>query len=430
MSRKLLGKAGIFLFANIVNAAIPFLLLPILTRVLTPADYGVVAMFSIMVSIFGALTGLSVHGAIGVRYFELDRKALARYVADCVTILCVSTLVVLLLVSVIGDRLVAITNVPYRWLLIAVVVSGLQFVINIKLTLWQVGQNAKSYGVFQVSQGLLNSTCSLLLIFMFYMAWEGRVWGQVVATAAFGLLALFALFRNQELNFHRGERTYYRDALNFGVPLIPHVIGGLAMVVADRFIVGSFLDLESVGIYTLALQFGMAMGLIADAFSKVYSPWLYRKLKESTPAARLEVVGVTYLSWLFFILLALAAHVFCSLFFLRIVGESFYKAQEILFWFFLGQTFKGMYLTVTGLFFFSSRTGRLSFITLSTGGVSILASLWFVERFGLEGAAIAYALSEFILFFFVWVFSRLIYPMPWLSVFASLSTVLTRKVSR
>ena len=109
MSRKLLGKAGIFLFANIVNAAIPFLLLPILTRVLTPADYGVVAMFSIMVSIFGALTGLSVHGAIGVRYFELDRKALARYVADCVTILCVSTLVVLLLVSVIGDRLVAIT---------------------------------------------------------------------------------------------------------------------------------------------------------------------------------------------------------------------------------------------------------------------------------------------------------------------------------
>ena len=430
MSKKLLGKAGIFLFANIVNAAIPFLLLPILTRVLTPADYGVVAMFSIMVSIFGALTGLSVHGAIGVRYFELDRKALARYVADCVTILCISTLVVLLLVAVIGDRLVSITNVPYRWLLVAVVVSGLQFMVNIKLTLWQVSQNAKSYGVFQVSQGLVNSTCSLLLIFLFYMAWEGRVWGQVVATAAFGVLALFALFRSKELNFRHDGQTYYRDAINFGVPLIPHVIGGLAMVVADRFIVGSFLDLESVGIYTLALQFGMAMGLIADAFSKVYSPWLYRKLKDSTPVARLEVVGVTYLSWLFFIMLALAAQVFCSLFFLKIVGENFYKAQEILFWFFLGQTFKGMYLTVTGLFFFSSRTGRLSFITLSTGGVSILASLWFVERFGLGGAAMAYALSEFVLFFFVWAFSRLIYPMPWLSVFSSLSTVLVRKASK
>lgn len=430
MSRKLLGKAGIFLFANIVSAAIPFLLLPILTRVLTPADYGVVAMFSIMVSIFGALTGLSVHGAIGVRYFELDRNSLARYVADCVTILCVSTLAVLLLVAVIGDRLVSITNVPYRWLLVAVVVSGLQFMVNIKLTLWQVSQNAKSYGVFQVSQGLLNSSCSLLLIFIFYMAWEGRVWGQVVATTVFGVLALFALFRNKELDFHHDGQTYYRDALNFGVPLIPHVIGGLAIVVADRFIVGSFLDLESVGIYTLALQFGMAMGLIADAFSKVYSPWLYRKLKESTPTARLEVVGVTYLSWLFFTILALAAHVFCSLFFLKIVGENFYKAQEILFWFFLGQTFKGMYLTVTGLFFFSSHTGRLSFITLSTGGVSILASLWFVDRFGLEGAAMAYALSEFILFFFVWAFSRLIYPMPWLSVFSSLSTVLTRKVSQ
>ncbi|NMY95207.1 lipopolysaccharide biosynthesis protein [Pseudomonas proteolytica] len=426
MSRKLLGKAGIFLFANIINAAIPFLLLPVLTRVLTPADYGVVAMFSIMVSIFGALTGLSVHGAIGVRYFELDRDSLARYIGSCVAILGFSTTLVLLVVAVFGDRLVEITNVPYSWLLTAVVVSGLQFVINIKLTLWQVGQEARRYGVFQVSQGLINSLCSLMFIFVFYMAWEGRLLGQVIATATFGLLALFLLFKSRELDCSAGERSYYVDALKFGVPLVPHVIGGLAMVVADRFIVGSLLDLEAVGIYTLALQFGMAMGLIADAFSKVYSPWLYRKLKESTCDAQLQVVGVTYLSWLFFIILALAANLFCYLFFLKVVGAEFYRAQEIIFWFFLGQTFKGMYLTVTGFFFFSSHTGKLSFITLATGIISIFASLWFVSNYGLEGAAIAYAISEFVLFFFVWVFSRLIHPMPWFSLYPSLRVILNK----
>lgn len=426
MSKKLLGKAGIFLFANIINAAIPFLLLPVLTRVLTPTDYGVVAMFSIMVSIFGALTGLSVHGAVGVRYFELDRIALARYIGSCIAILGVTTALVLLIVVVFGANLVEITNVPYPWLLVAVVVSGLQFVINIKLTLWQVEQEAKRYGLFQVSQGLINSLCSLVFIFVFYMAWEGRVLGQVMATATFGLLALFLLFKSRDLDFSAGGQNYYVDALKFGVPLVPHVVGGLAMVVADRFIVGSFLDLEAVGIYTLALQFGMAMGLIADAFSKVYSPWLYKRLKENTSEAQLEVVGVTYLSWLFFIVLALAANLFCSLFFLKVVGEEFYKAQEILFWFFLGQTFKGMYLTVTGLFFFSSHTGKLSFITIATGAISILASLWFVSRYGLEGAAIAYAISEFVLFFFVWFFSRLIYPMPWSSLYPSLRITLIK----
>jgi O-antigen/teichoic acid export membrane protein len=74
MNIKRFGKAGIFLGANIVSAGIPFLLLPFLTKALTPSDYGIVAMFGVMVNVFGTLTGLSVHGAIGVRYFELPNS--------------------------------------------------------------------------------------------------------------------------------------------------------------------------------------------------------------------------------------------------------------------------------------------------------------------------------------------------------------------
>ena len=78
---KLFGNAAIYLGANILNAGIPFLLLPILTRVLTPADYGTVAMFGIVLSVLGAFTGLSVHGAIGVRYFSWIKGRLQSMLA-------------------------------------------------------------------------------------------------------------------------------------------------------------------------------------------------------------------------------------------------------------------------------------------------------------------------------------------------------------
>ena len=90
LRHKLFGNAAIYLGANILNAGIPFLLLPILTRVLTPADYGTVAMFGIVLSVLGAFTGLSVHGAIGVRYFQLGKKELSEYVGTCVGILAVT----------------------------------------------------------------------------------------------------------------------------------------------------------------------------------------------------------------------------------------------------------------------------------------------------------------------------------------------------
>jgi O-antigen/teichoic acid export membrane protein len=430
MNIRLFGNAGIFLGANIVNAGIPFLLLPFLTRALTPADYGVVAMFGVMVSLFGTLTGLSVHGAIGVRYFELEKTALARYVGACISILFVSTAVVLSLVGFFGKWLVGPSNLPYEWLLIAVLVSGMQFLINIKLTLWQVGGAARQYGIFQVSQGLINAGFSLLFIFGFLMTWEGRVLGQVVATAAFGGLALCWLFISKEIGLPRTEERQIVDALQFGVPLIPHVIGGLVMVVADRFIIGNMLGVQAVGIYTLALQFGMIMGLVTDAFVKVYGPWLYAKLKLDTPSARLEVVGVTYIVWFAFFVLAVLANIFCQLFFLDVVGKEFSAAQEIMFWFFLGQTFKGMYLSVAGFFFFSSRTSSVSMVTVCTGLFSIVATIIFVKLMGLKGAAVAYALSEVILFLFAWLLSRRIHQMPWIDVLPSLSLVVRRGLQK
>lgn len=178
VGKLLFGNAAIYLGANILNAAIPFLLLPVLTRVLTPADYGVVAMFGIVLSVLGAFTGLSVHGAIGVRYFQMQKNGLAEYVGACVGILVLSTSLILILMALFGTWISKITGVPQDWLLVAVLLSGLQFLGNIRLSLWQVGGNATLYGFFQITQSLLNAGFSLFLVLLVGLAWQGRVRGK------------------------------------------------------------------------------------------------------------------------------------------------------------------------------------------------------------------------------------------------------------
>ena len=44
-STGLLRNSTIYLTSNILNALVPFLLLPVLTRYLTPDEYGQIAMF-------------------------------------------------------------------------------------------------------------------------------------------------------------------------------------------------------------------------------------------------------------------------------------------------------------------------------------------------------------------------------------------------
>src|SRR5690606_34839927 len=66
----LASGASIYLLSNILNAALPFALLPILTRYLGPAQYGEVAMFQTFLATLAAFTGLSVQGAAARKYYD------------------------------------------------------------------------------------------------------------------------------------------------------------------------------------------------------------------------------------------------------------------------------------------------------------------------------------------------------------------------
>ena len=412
--KKLFGGAAIYLFANILNAGIPFLLLPILTRVLTPADYGTVAMFGIVLSVLGAFTGLSVHGAISVRYFQLEKTELSEYVGTCVGILVVSSSVLFLLTAVFGSWLAGVSGVPTEWLLVAVVLSGFQFLGNIRLSLWQVSGDAKKYGAFQITQSLLNGTVSLIMILIVGMAWEGRVLGQAAAILIFGSIALWWLFRDGMLKYSRNWRTHSRDALQFGIPLIPHVIGSLLIVAADRLIIVKLLDVAHAGIYMVALQVGQALGLLTESFNRAYAPWLMNNLTQSTDTLRIKIVRGTYIYFILIFIAAAALGIVAPIFLDYFVGESFRDAGEIVIYVALGFAFNGCYLMVANYVFFESKTKILAAVTFSAGLLNIPLMMLMIRYNGIAGAGQAFMLTYSFIFFGTWWLSQKAHPMPWL----------------
>lgn len=423
---KLVGNAAIYLGANILNAGIPFLLLPILTRVLSPADYGTVAMFGVVLSVMGAFTGLSVHGAVGVRFFTLSKEELAQYVGACVGILAVSTLVLVVLVVLFAPRLAAFTGVPADWLVTAVILSGFQFLGNIRLSLWQVSGQARQYGLFQVSQSLLNAGLSLIFILLLGMAWQGRIFGQAFAVVLFGVLALHWLRRDGLLKASEKWRELGADALRFGVPLIPHVIGSLLIATSGQFFVTNMLGVSQTGIYVVAAQIGAVVGLIADAFGKSYNPWLYTRLQDDTRANQHLIVGVTYCAFIFFFVISAIAS--CAMYFLLplIVGVKFVAARELGVYFIFANGFTGMYLAIAGFFFFSSKTKFVSIISILSGAVSI-ATMWILGKFyGITGIACGFLLAQVLMFTLAWILANMVRPMPWLQFRSAVRAVLTR----
>ncbi|MEW6996855.1 lipopolysaccharide biosynthesis protein [Colwelliaceae bacterium BS250] len=422
MSKKSLGNGAIYLVTNIINAAIPFLLLPILTRVLTPSDYGLITMFALVVTLLGAFAGLSIHGAVNIRFFKMSKQELSEYICGSLSILIASSSFIFLLILLCSDVFYKFTLLPKEWLLLACAVAGCQFLINIKLALWQVRKQAVRYGVFKILLSLGNALLSLYFIFMITENWGGRALGIAFSVFVFAIISLILLFKNKDLTL-KLNKNHITDALKFGVPLIPHTLGAVAISMVDRFLIANVLGENAVGIYMVGLQMAMVLAIVADAFVKAYSPWLYQTLNAETPETKQLVVGISYLVFFCFLLSIIPAYIFLKLVFTFFIGEAFLEAIDYIAWFLIGYAFIGMYYTVAGFYFFTNKTGQLSVITFSTGVFSFIITYLAIKQWGLLGGAMSFALSNAFLFFLAMYNLNNVIKLPWLEVSKAFSSI-------
>lgn len=408
----LIRSAGIYTGSNILTSAIPFLLLPILTRVLSPADYGIVAMFGIMVSIFAAFTGLGAQGAIEVRYFERERFDLPRYVTSCLLILFVSLVTLSFFAYLFKPTLELLSGVPANWLLVAVLVAAMQFIVLLRLSLWQVSNRVWKYGAMQIGQSALNAGLSLLFVLGVGMAWQGRILGIAISSLIFLFISASSLWRDGWVS-RTPSLEYIKNALRFGVPLIPHTLGGLLIAAADRIMVTNLLDVSQTGIYTVALQIGLILNILTGAFNKAFAPWLFDHLKSKDFSQKKDIVRKTYLYfivvWIMVLLLGFFAPVVLSV----LVGEPFRAGATVVVYIAAGFAFGGMYYMVTNYIFFAGATARLAAITLSAGVINVGATYLLISQYGLAGAGYGFVLSQGMLFIGAWYLANTVCPMPW-----------------
>lgn len=406
----LFKASGIYTLTSILNSAIPFFLMPVLTRYLTPEDYGIVAMFTVLMSIVGVFTGLSVHGAINRVYFEKDVN-FKEYVANCLFILIGSSLLTFIIVFIFLKYISKFSGIPSNWVLISVICSFFQFITLSNLVIYQAKMQAKYYSLIQIGQTILNFGLSVLLVVVLKMNWQGRLIANFLAVLLFGVLSFIILSKNYvEWKFNK---DYIIHALKFGIPLIPHTIGGLLIATSSRFIITNMLGLREAGLYTAGFQIAMIIGIFADAFNRAYAPWLFDKLNSNDSIIKLKIVKFTYLYFMSIVIFALLLGFMAPILVNFFLGKEYYASKDVIMWISLGNAFNGMYYMVTNYIFYVYKTHILTWITFINGLLNVLLTISLVKYNGIEGAGQSYAIIMLFFFLLTWITSTKLYRMPW-----------------
>ncbi|MEI7266431.1 lipopolysaccharide biosynthesis protein [Pectobacterium versatile] len=411
----LIKNTSIYLASNILNAAIPFILLPILTRHLTPVEYGQIAMFQVLLSALTTFIGVNCTGAANRKFYDdnVDHDTLKYFNGSCVQILIFTSIVSLLFSLVIGEQLSVFLSIPLDWIIIAILISSFTFIATLRLGQWQIRNQAKYFGLLQVSSGLVNMLLSLQLIIVMKQGAPGRVDAQIVTSIIFSIVSIIFLYKDNLLKLFVWRPEQIKEALSFGVPLVPHHVGFFLLSSADRFFINKEIGLADAGVYMVSVQLSSALAIVFDALNKAYVPWLYSKLKENDYQNKVRIVKYTYWYFLLLIVFSIVAFLIGPKLFVFIAGAGYSKGAELIGWLCLGQIFGGMYLMVTNYVFFSKKNGRLALTTITTGAINVSLLILFIPIFGLIGAAYAFAVSKFIQFLLTWIISFYSFDMPW-----------------
>lgn len=405
----------IFVLFELINKAVPFLLLPILTRYLTPDDYGIIASFTAFISFLAIFIGLSGHGAIDSNFFRLEKSRLGIYVANVLIILLLTTLLSLASIFIFSDIIKSKLAISFEWQVLAIIIALGQFITLINLSLWVIEQKPLQFGIYQFLQTILITVISIVLILGYSYNWEGQLLGTVIGTLIFSFLSLIVLFKRGYIHF-KIDKLYMKDFFKFGIPMVPHQLASWLRSQGDKFIIISILGNSATGLFSVGQQMGLVMSILMSSLNKALCPILFKLLSSDISSnSRSKLVKYSYLLFLGILLIGVSLIVLVQFLYPYFLGNEFQDSLFLTQLIILGFMLEGCYYVVVNYIFYFKKTPSLAKITFAISIIHVAISFLFVNLYGIVGAGYALVISGLMQFILIWHLSNKIYPMPWFS---------------
>ncbi len=274
-NKKTIKTAFINTLANIISIMVGVITVPIIARILSTSDVGIVTTFT-------TTRNIAVMFFTGGIYFFIN-KALLKYNKDIKDYLFSTTIFIALAVIIsfivclpfkgFLMSMFSLDNFLYYWLFLSMLIVAIYTTVN-SYCLFHNYSKLVATLVLMVGPG--NQIISILLSLLFpYKKYIGRAIGLDFTYILVTILFLFILLKNKQLNF---KPKYIKESLKFTLPLIPHHVAQLALTQSDLLMISYFVGASKAGIYSMSYTIGNLAFTMLNQIMATWSPWSYRRM--------------------------------------------------------------------------------------------------------------------------------------------------------
>jgi O-antigen/teichoic acid export membrane protein len=403
----------IYLGGTVLNKAIPFLLLPIFTSYLATNEFGVMSIYLMMISFFSAFIGMSLNTNISKNFFKYSKEQLALMIGNILILLSSAALLYFLITLSISFFYDVLFSIPSKWVLVIPLISFMQMLTTINLTILRNEGNAIIYGVFEIVNTLLNIGIALLVLMYFEMGWISRPIGIISAFSIFGVFSILYMNKHGYIKL-KYKREEIKKILKLSTPLIPHVVGAIIIGLSDRFFIEKMISIEVVGVYSVGYMIGQVVMIFTEAFIMAWPPWFYKTLSEPTELKKRMIVKYSYIYILAVFTIALLISGVAKLVIPYFVDERYQDAGKYVFWIAIGYAIHGVYKILFPYIVHVNKTAFLGISTMIAAVLNLVFNYFLIDLYGAIGAAYATAIAFGVSAVLVFWYQNKHHKMPWI----------------
>lgn len=419
MLKQFFKDGVIYSISNMITRGISILLVPLYTRVLSPADYGIIDMVAVVTNLVNLTVALEITQGVA-RFFGECKKS-----SDKIGYASSSLWFTLCMYTIFAFFALLFPQQLTKWILGSVEQANVFKIVV--ASIWMNGifyllQNQLRWGLQSRECAVAGIVCSLFSIGVTVLCvvfWQlgvagvflGLLWGNLVGS----ILAFYYARHNFRLIVAWDKLA---DMLRFSIPLVPSSIGVFIALYIDRIAIKELLTFTDLGLYGIGYRVSSLVNLLMVGFQGALMPLVYTYYKEPDTPKELARIFRYFMAGA--LLLTLAISVLAREILIVFTTPDYYGAAVVIPILVPAVLLSGMYIFAPGLGI-EKKTKVIAAINIFAAGLNTGLNFLLIPRFGIAGSALATLLSALSIFIVYLYYGQKNYYIPyeWRKIFKS-----------
>jgi len=409
--KRAISHSAIYAFGNISRQLAGFIMLPVYTRHLTPADYGVVGLLIAAMSLIEVLFGARLAQAVPRFYYDQpDEKSRRAIISTALAVTATASLITLAALLLLREPIAQFLFNSNDYGLIVGLFSTLlltQAIEYYALTYIRILERPWLFVSLSFGKLILQLGLNIWLVVFQDLGVLGVAIGSASASAIFATVLGVYTVAKAGIQI---KTPIAGTMLNYCWPLWLGGLAGLYMGSADRYYINLFNSTTEVGLFELATKFAAVLSvLVWQPFDQYWQTERF-KIYRTTNAP--EVYGKVFQAICILLMgAALGISLFSKPVIMLMASPEFYPAANAIPFLCASAALSCLNVYCNLPFLVSDRTLWISKNTYITAGILTILFVVLIPSFGFVGAAAASSTAFLVQFLLIYYRGKSLYNM-------------------